>query len=38
MHFDKEEYNYFDYDGHIPAKLETFTKEMTDIFIIVCKI
>ena len=26
LHFDNEEYNYFDYDGHVHTKLETFTK------------
>tara|TARA_Y100000004_G_scaffold103396_1_gene115951 strand:+ start:1164 stop:1772 length:609 start_codon:yes stop_codon:yes gene_type:complete len=26
LHFDKDEYNYHDYDGHVHTKLETFTK------------
>ena len=31
LHFTTN-YDYFEYDGKVNCKLETFTKEMTDIF------
>ena len=33
LHFTSN-YDYFEYDGKVNIKLETFTKEMTDIFFI----